>query len=647
MHIRSAAIKVPVPITYSTSTAPGENPGGNIVAMMCCGKFALVFCLCLSCLILYCDTLFAKEIRIGLRAHLGAEVDLKKWQPTADYLGEKIPQHTFVLIPFEINSELNQAVSRGEFDFVLTNPASYVEQKIRYGVSAIATLINRRAGAGYSRFGSVIFTRADRRDVNTFQDLKGKTFMGVDEQGFGGWRIAWRELLLNGIDPYRDFRLLSFAGGIQQNVVYAVGNGKVDAGSVRTDLLERMAQQGEIQLERYKVIEAKQTESFGFLHSTRLYPEWPFAKLSHTPDALASEVASVLYHIPADSPAAKTGRYLGWTLPQDYQPVDDLLKELHVGPYVATNYISWRQAITNYWQPALIVVAIFVAVLVIAYFIHLSNQRLRAIKAELESEIKQRKQAQADLENHQASLEKTVAQRTSALEASNKELESYSYSIAHDLRSPLRSIIGFSQILEQDAEPRLSIEELDALRRIVAAGKHMAGLIDDILQLSRITRSQLHSSTVDLSAICQDIANTIQQLQPGRRVHWKIQEGLAAEGDSSLLKILLQNLLDNAWKFTKDSENPRIEAGMQITRDHPVIFVKDNGTGFDMEFVDKIFMPFQRLHGEQFDGTGIGLATVDRIVQRHGGKIWAESAPGRGACFYFTLGAPHKTDSPQ
>jgi signal transduction histidine kinase len=599
-------------------------------------------CLCLIFMGFYSDLLSAKEIKIGLRAHLGAELGLEKWQPTADYLSEKIPQHTFVMVPFEINSVLNQAVSRAEFDFVLTNPASYVEQKIRYGVSAIATLVNKQNTGGYARFGSVIFTRMDRNDINSFKDLSGKSFMGVDEQGFGGWRVAWLELLHNHIDPYQDFQLLSFGGGIQQNVVHAVREGKVDAGSVRTDMLERMAQKGEIQLSDFKILEPKKINGFGFYNSTELYPEWPLAKLSHTPDDLAKEVASVLYGIQPDSHAATSGEYIGWTLPLDYQPVDALLQELRVGPYATSGHITWGQFVTNYWQPALLILSILITALAIAYLASLSNQRLKTIKTKLESEIRNRKKVQTDLENHRALLEHTVGERTAALSASNKELESYSYSIAHDLRAPLRSIIGFSQILEQEAVSRLTTEELDILKRIVTAGKHMANLIDDILELSRITRNPFKKTTADLSSLAHATIDTLRQLQPERTVDWQIQHGMTVQGDCQLLKVVLQNLLQNAWKFTKDTQNAKIEVGMKQCQNDTVFYVRDNGIGLDMNYADKIFLPFQRLHREEYEGTGIGLSTVQRAVQRHGGKIWVESAPDHGATFYFTLSA-HKT----
>ncbi len=579
----------------------------------------------------------AKEIKIGVRAHRGIEIGLQKWQPTADFLTSKLPQHRFVLVPFEINSDLNQAVSRGEFDFVLTNPASYVEQHKRYGVSAIATLINKNSRGGYTHYGSVIFTRADRDDINSFQDLKGKSFMGVDEQGFGGWRAAWLELLHSGIDPYRDFSLLSFGGGIQQNVVFAVRDGEVDAGSVRSDLLERMAQNHEIRLENYKVLDSKDESGFSFMHSTRLYPEWPFAKLLHTPQQLAEQVTTALYSISPDSAAATAGKYVGWTKPVDYQPVDDLLKELRVGPYATFRGVSVRRLLQTYWQHVLITLVVFLTALAITTFTIRSNRRLKAVTRSLESEITKRRQVQTELENHQKQLEQTVNERTEALKASNRELESYSYSIAHDLRAPLRSIIGFSQILQEDAATRLAEEERDSLNRIVAAGKHMASLIDDILQLSRISRSPFQRAQVDLSALAKSLVDSQQESYPDQPVQCTIQPDMTAIGDKQLITILLQNLLDNAWKFTRHSPRPIIDIGVKTNEEEPIYFVADNGVGFDMQYADKIFLPFQRLHVEKFEGTGIGLSTVLRVVQRHGGRIWVESAPDEGTTFYFTL----------
>lgn len=321
-----------------------------------------------------------KDIRIGVRANRGAEQAFNRWQATADYLTTTLPGYRFILVPFEINSTLNQAVSRGEFDFVLTNPAAYVELEMRYGVRRLVTLINKRRGQGYTQFGSVIFTRKDRTDIQTLADLRGKTFMGVDELGFGGWRVAWRELLHHGIHPYKDLAVLSFGGGIQQNVVYAVAKGEVDAGSVRTDILERLAQSGKIELSEFKVLGARATKAFDFLHSTPLYPEWPLAKLAHTDDALAERVATALLHITEASPAAVSGKYVGWHTPLDYQPVHDLLKELRVGPYARMQTISISAFVAQYWH------IVTLTLMVLLFFVFMSMRMSRLNKQLLVTE---------------------------------------------------------------------------------------------------------------------------------------------------------------------------------------------------------------------------------------------------------------------
>jgi len=229
-------------------------------------------------------------------------------------------------------------------------------------------------------------------------------------------------------------------------------------------------------------------------------------------------------------------------------------------------------------------------------------------------------------------------QRARQLEDSNKELESYSYSIAHDLRGPLRSITAFSQILLEDADKKLNEQEKDSLHRIVNAGKFMAELIDDILELSRITRINIEYNEVNLSALAEECLQGLQFSEPDRKVNIDIQKNMHTKGDSRLLRIVLQNLLSNSWKFTKECDHPKIQVGATNNGEEPAFFVKDNGVGFDVKYADKIFGIFQRLHTrEEFDGTGIGLASVQRVVRRHGGKVWVNAKDHKGATFYFTL----------
>ena len=244
------------------------------------------------------------------------------------------------------------------------------------------------------------------------------------------------------------------------------------------------------------------------------------------------------------------------------------------------------------------------------------------------------------IRSHAAQLEQRVAERTAELAAVNQELAAFSYSVSHDLRAPLRSMSGFSEALLEDYADVLDGTGQDYLRRVHQAGRRMAKLIDDLLNLSRLTRAEMSREPVDLSAVAQAIAAELQQGEPERRAEFIIAPGLEATGDPGLLRVVLENLLGNAWKFTSKVAHARIEFGMAEVGGDLAYFVRDNGAGFAMTYSDKLFGPFQRLHAEsEFPGSGIGLATVQRIVFRHGGGVWAEGEEGRGAQFFFTLAA--------
>ncbi len=225
-----------------------------------------------------------------------------------------------------------------------------------------------------------------------------------------------------------------------------------------------------------------------------------------------------------------------------------------------------------------------------------------------------------------------------AVEAANRELEAFSYSVSHDLRAPLRSINGFSQVLLEDCARELSEEGKDSLNRIVSAAERMGGLIDDLLKLSRVTRVEMRRAPVDLSRLAHKLVEDFRNAQPERKVEVVIADSLIALGDETLLGVVMGNLVDNAWKFTGRRDDGRIEFGATTYHGRTAYFVKDNGTGFDMTYAAKLFQPFQRLHSmRDFPGTGIGLATVKRIIERHGGRVWIEAEPDKGTTVYFAL----------
>ena len=248
-------------------------------------------------------------------------------------------------------------------------------------------------------------------------------------------------------------------------------------------------------------------------------------------------------------------------------------------------------------------------------------------------------QAREEIRRLNAGLEKRVQERTSELTAANRELESFAYSISHDLRSPLRAIDGFSHLLAEDYEDKLDHQGRDYLGRVRKAVQRMGTLIDDILELSRVTRQEMRRESVDLGRLAEELNEEIARAWPGKQPAISLPGRCLAEGDPQLLRLMLQNLLENAWKYSGRNPAPEIEFGCETLDGRQVCYVRDNGVGFDMAHAGRLFTPFQRLHKpEDFQGNGIGLATVARIVRRHGGRIWAESAPGAGATFRFTLG---------
>lgn len=241
-----------------------------------------------------------------------------------------------------------------------------------------------------------------------------------------------------------------------------------------------------------------------------------------------------------------------------------------------------------------------------------------------------------------ATLERRVAERTAQLEATSKELEAFSYSVSHDLRAPLRAIDGFSRIVMEDHAPALDQGGREHLERIRAAAQRMALLIDDLLNLSRLSRAELRREPVDLTGLAHDIATELRRSEPERKIEFVVADGMRAVGDPHLLRAALQNLLGNAWKFTGRRDRARVEVGTLHQNGERTYFIRDNGAGFDMSYAGKLFGAFQRLHGTaDFPGTGIGLATVQRIIHRHGGRVWATGEVDKGATFYFTLPWEH------
>jgi len=273
----------------------------------------------------------ADMVKIGVLAKNGPAKALKKWQATGEYLNTKVSGKKFEIVPLGFE-KVFPAISAGQVDFFLVNSSMFVTAKVKYGAVPIATMINARQGKALKSFGGVIFTSAYNDKVKTLADVKGKKFMAVKKSSFGGWQMAYKEFVDAGIDPFKDFADLAF-GGKHDNVVFAVQNEQAEVGTVRTDTLERMAASGAISMEDFKIIAKKDNSDFPFVCSTKLYPEWPLARLASTDAALADQVVAALKAISSTDKAAKAAKIVGWTDPLDYGPVEDLQKTLSVGAY--------------------------------------------------------------------------------------------------------------------------------------------------------------------------------------------------------------------------------------------------------------------------------------------------------------------------
>lgn len=541
------------------------------------------------------------SVKVGVLAKRGPEICIEMWKPLVQHLTSEISGFSFEVIPLDFE-EVYPAVERGEVDFVLTNSSFYVGMEVKYGAERIATLKNLREGGAYTIFGGVIFCLADRTGIKDISDLKGKSFMAVDETSLGGWHMAWRELKTEGIDPYRDLTNLQF-GGTHDAVVYAVRDGKVDAGTVRTDTLERMAAEGKIDLETFHIINQQETEGFPFIHSTRLYPEWPFAKVKHTSAELALKVAIALLSMSPDSPAAKAGKFVGWTTPLNYQPVHECLKELRISPYTEFGKVTLADAIKQYlyW---IIVIGVLLIFMIAA--------SLRVLR----------------LNRH--------------LDKASRAKSEFLANMSHELRTPLNSIIGFTKLILDGLDGEINKEQCQDLEIVHASSQHLLKLINDLLNLSKIEagKVELNYQEFPVSDLLSEILPGIENLAKKKGLTLECSTATGIDNlyaDKIRIKQVLINLLGNAIKFT----NKGGVSLMVSKRNTEVIFsVTDTGIGIKKDNLEVIFDGFQQVGPAQiagYEGTGLGLTISKQFVQMHGGRIWVESELGKGSTFTFTL----------
>jgi len=400
-----------------------------------------------------------ESYRIGVLAKRGHDIAMKRWQPTAEYLEQALPGNRFVIVPLDFD-EIEKSVDNKTIDFVIANSAYYIDLEMNRGVQRIATLQNLYPCEKCSiLFGGVIFTRADRIDIKTLADIKGKRFAAVDPFSFGGWHAAFYEFQKAGINPKKDFKSLVFSG-THDKVVYSVLKGDVDAGTVRTETLEKMASEGKVDLRNLKIIHQQFSNDGKRLISTQLYPEWPFAMLKHTNNKLAEKVAIALINMPKNSPAAIAASIKGWTIPQNYQPIHDCLKAIKVGPYRDYGKITLKDVFLNYWYLILgIMILIFGAGITSIHIsrlnrdLQLKQEKIVKLNSELQVDIKKQKDLLNSVTNSIGDLI-FYKDKDFRYIGGNKAFEGY---IGH----PMESIIGKTDFDVFDAETAALFHEMD------------------------------------------------------------------------------------------------------------------------------------------------------------------------------------------
>ncbi|MBM3732387.1 MAG: sensor protein [Acidimicrobiia bacterium] len=569
-------------------------------------------------------------VKIGVLAFRGDEDARKRWAPTAEFLSTAIPSVRFEVVPLA-PAALNDAVETDALGFVVTNTGNYVDLEARHGISRIATL---RTPTG-SAFGAAIFVRADRHDLKTIADLKGKSFMAVQTEGFGGLLMAWRELKAHGLDPFKDFGSLKFSGFPQDLIAFTVLKGEVDAGTFRTDTLESMAAEGKIRLEDFRVLNPRNYPGFPYRVSTRLYPEWPFAKLRHTPPELAQAVALALLQMPPDSPAARAGDYRGWTVPLDYTPVHELYHELRLGPYADLGEITISDLAEQYghWIAAGVVVLIVIGLWLLRteQLVARRTRELSLANANLEREAAERQRAEASARERQAELAHVHRLNTMGEMASG---------IAHELNQPLAAVVNYAKgavrrLRQGTADPA---ELLGVLEQASAQAERAAAIVRRVRAFIR--KEAPRRATLDGNKIVRETAElmTAEAGRAGARLVLDLASPAPRiRADSVQVEQVIVNLIRNAIEAMAEDSSPVREITLRTracTDGAVEVAVEDTGPGLPLESRERLFDPFYTTNAD-----GLGLSISQSIVEAHGGRLSAAPRPGGGTIFRFALPA--------
>lgn len=547
----------------------------------------------------------ATTVRIGVLAYKGAEAVQEDWSHVRSWLETAIPGHRFTLLDFD-QAGLTRAVRERRIDFAITSSGHYVALEHSDGASRIATIESPWALSPRQSIGSAIVVRNDAR-LRTLTDLAGRHVLAVGPEAFGGYQIAARELLQAGVDPEHDLAHLQFTGFPVQSIVHAVRAGQADAGIIRTCLLEQMIRSGEIGARELRVLAPIDTRGLPCQTSSRLYPDWPFAALRHTPAELSRQVAIALLRMP------RTAQGLGWAVPADYQVVGELFRELRIGPYAYLRQWTFENVLRRNWGWILLILALLVVWAVHTVRVEqLVSQRTRALRAAQEE---QRRMAE------EALLHQTTLDHTARLAI----LGEMASAIAHELNQPLAAIGNFARgMARRITTGRLEPTPLlDAASEIVTQSERAASIIRNIRAFSQKRASEQKS--VDLKAVVGETIALFTGTHPQARVIWQpaaTPQAATVVADPVQIQQVMLNLLKNALdaQQTAGRADEPIEAQFRVEAGACVVTVRDGGCGLAPEQFARLFEPFFTTKPE---GLGLGLSLSKDIIESLGGALSA------------------------
>ena len=582
-------------------------------------------------------------IRVGVLAYRGGDHANAAWEPTVRYLAERFPDRGAEMVPLDLPG-MDAAVRDRTLDFVLTNTGNYVELEARYGVTRVATLHSSRAGASGASIGSTIIVRAERTDIRDLADIKGRTVLAGDPDAFGGFQIAWGEMLKAGVDPYRDLKELRFSGFPVDRVAFAVRDGTADAGVLRACLLEELAAEGRLDTARFRVLAPKTVPGFDCAVSTDLYPDWPLARLASTPEDLAKAVVVALFEMPADHPAAKAAGYEGWTVPLDYQSVHALFRSLRIGPYRHLREVSLVELAREHWEwLAVGVLALLwwaIHSLRVEHLIKVRTAELRAANRDLVHEMAERRRAQEDARERQKEMDHVARLSILGEMASN---------LAHELNQPLGAIANYARGCTRRLEAGTgNPDQLLEVTRAIAEQADRAGqIIARIRNFVRKRPSQLEPIDVN-EAIRAAVALCEGQARNGNvPIVLSLGDDLPpVPADRVQIEQVVLNLVKNALDATTEAAPGPSDRKVTVRsgRDgegRVEVAVADHGHGMSEEARSRLFDPF---FTTKAGGMGLGLSICRSIVETHGGNLRATDNAGGGVVMRFVLpvanGAP-------